>query len=156
MWNFVKGEIRMKYFASDWEETGWYPSLLLQTWPLDSRNSLSHGGKYVAYHKMISLYQACVIRTVGAQGKRCLNLHAKAKKESQQRGYLNWVLSDEQDFLKLRRKSTDSVGYGEEDNLMGTGHTKKKSNVKTITFHGGVLIIWCLWEHLEKSPRVML
>lgn len=50
---------------------------------------------------------------------------------------MNCVLRDEQDFSKLRRKSTEKVGGGEEENLTGTGHAKRKSHVRAITIMEG-------------------
>ena len=49
---------------------------------------------------------------------------------------MNCVLWDEQDLLKSRKKSTERAGDRDE-NLTGTEHTKRKSNVRAITMMVG-------------------
>lgn len=50
---------------------------------------------------------------------------------------MHCVLRDEWHFLKLGRNSTEKAEDGEEENLTGTGHVKRKSHVRAIIMMEG-------------------
>lgn len=117
-----------------------------------SGSSPAHGGKYIVYCKLRSLYSFSDRRTGEAQGKWWLDLHVKAKKASQLRWYLHCVLRDEWDFLKLGRNSTERAGGWRGRVFNRNRACEEKKPCEGYRNNGGTLIPWYLWGHLEKSP----